>query len=179
MCVYLPGSVFSADVSSILQAQGYWASYNRPWFSDVYTQMGYAQLVRMHTCHQRISTTCGVCAPAWPVADSFVRVVFRVRRACQNVTYGPYLFGYSRYFRGEMFAREQVNIHALLDMQRVMSLNKWQTDVLSRNNSGFAISSRFDLSTYDPVPSLGFFYRGAWGAYGQSLPPTHHTTCTQ
>lgn len=129
----MPGSVYSRDVSSTLAAptaggigQGYWASYNRPFFPEVYTAMGYAGL---------------------------------------NATYGPYLFGYSEYFRAGIFRREQSNITTLAGMQHTMSLNEWQTDPWSRNNSGFAISSRFDLSTYDPLPWLEFFYRGAWGAY--------------
>lgn len=132
----MPGAVYQQDVSAILQEQGHWASYNRPFFAPVYTAMGYAAL----------NQTYGVDNPT-------------------NPSEGPYLFGYSRYFRALIFDREQKNISSLYDMQRVMSLNKWQTDPLSRNNSGFAISSRFDLSTYDPIPSLGFFYHGAWGAY--------------
>jgi hypothetical protein len=132
----LPGSFHNQDVTAILESQRHWASYNRPFFTPVYAAMGY----------QALNQTYGEDNPT-------------------NPTLGPYLFGYSRYFRALLFDREQKNISSLYDMQRVMSLNKWQTDPLSRNNSGFAISSRFDLSNYDPVPVLGFFYHGAWGAY--------------
>ena len=38
----LPGLVESADVTDVLQRQGYWASYNIPYFPRVYNLSGYA-----------------------------------------------------------------------------------------------------------------------------------------
>ena len=37
----IPGLVHSGDVSRILADQGYWGSYNIPFFQDVYNQSGY------------------------------------------------------------------------------------------------------------------------------------------
>lgn len=37
----MPGAVFTADVSDTLRTQSYWASYNRPYFRQIYNAMGY------------------------------------------------------------------------------------------------------------------------------------------
>lgn len=39
----MPGNVTSADVTPVLQQQGYFASYNIPFFSNVYSALGYAE----------------------------------------------------------------------------------------------------------------------------------------
>jgi hypothetical protein len=36
----LPGYIRTGDVTDILKSQKYWASYNSPYFSDVYTMSG-------------------------------------------------------------------------------------------------------------------------------------------
>jgi hypothetical protein len=40
----IPGLVHRADVTAVLSAQGYWASYNIPYFADVYALSGFAAL---------------------------------------------------------------------------------------------------------------------------------------
>jgi len=121
----MPGAMYSLDVSSVLRAQGFWSSFNRPYVQEVYDALGYSYL---------------------------------------NTTYGSYLFGYNGYFRQEMFAREAPRVSNLLGMQHTMRLNNWETDPWARNNSGWAISARWDLSRVpDPIPSLGWMGRGAHG----------------
>ncbi|KAF0720690.1 Aste57867_115 [Aphanomyces stellatus] len=38
----LPGHIKAADVSDVLNRQGYWASYNIPYFPEIYTTSGFA-----------------------------------------------------------------------------------------------------------------------------------------
>jgi hypothetical protein len=40
----MPGAVFSRDVSALVSRQSYWASFNRPYFTQVYEAMGYGVL---------------------------------------------------------------------------------------------------------------------------------------
>lgn len=39
-----PGLFLSADVTSVLRAQSYWPSYNRPYFERIFVDMGFAAL---------------------------------------------------------------------------------------------------------------------------------------
>jgi len=72
--------------------------------------------------------------------------------------------GYEGYFRAQIFAREAPRVHDLAGMQHTMRLNDWSSDPWSRNNSGWALSARWDLSvTEDPVPFLGWMGRGLHG----------------
>ena len=41
----IPGNVTSADVTDVLREQGYWASYNIPYFRNIYEVSGYPQAV--------------------------------------------------------------------------------------------------------------------------------------
>ncbi len=38
----MPGRVYRSDVTSTLSETGHWASFNRPYFAQVYEAMGYA-----------------------------------------------------------------------------------------------------------------------------------------
>jgi len=44
----IPGKVASADMTSWLLAQSYWASYNIPYFPDIYQQSGYLEMEKIH-----------------------------------------------------------------------------------------------------------------------------------
>jgi len=95
--------------------------------------------------------------------------------AVLNATWGaqfPYLFDqagpHSMNFRAQLYRREQSSILTLADMQRVQTLNEWQTDPLSHNNSGLAIAARFDLSPVSTMP-LGWFNRSARGMYDSKI----------
>lgn len=41
----MPGLVKAADVTDVLESQGYWASYNIPYFEELYVAMGYQALL--------------------------------------------------------------------------------------------------------------------------------------
>jgi hypothetical protein len=42
----IPGEVVTADVTNVLWDQGYWASYNIPYFPQLWETLGYASLVQ-------------------------------------------------------------------------------------------------------------------------------------
>jgi hypothetical protein len=42
----IPGDVVTADVTSVLISQGYWASYNIPYFPDLWNVLGYESLLQ-------------------------------------------------------------------------------------------------------------------------------------
>jgi len=44
----MPGAVVAADVTSVIIEQGYWASYNRPYFQAIYEGMGYAKTAEVY-----------------------------------------------------------------------------------------------------------------------------------
>lgn len=44
----IPGQVESADVTSVLQFQGYWPSFNIPYFKDLWYALGYGSLVAQY-----------------------------------------------------------------------------------------------------------------------------------
>ena len=65
-----------------------------------------------------------------------------------------------RYNRALLFQREQANILSVEDMQRVMRLNRWQTDPLSLGSSGNAIAARWDLGIQPEImPQLHWYLR--------------------
>jgi hypothetical protein len=44
----IPGATHSQDVSSVLRKQGYWASFNRPYFDDIRAASGHAAAQKSH-----------------------------------------------------------------------------------------------------------------------------------
>jgi len=44
----MPGATVAADVTSVLESQGYWGSYNRPYFEEVYEGLGYAKTAEVY-----------------------------------------------------------------------------------------------------------------------------------
>merc|ERR1719405_440631 len=44
----IPGLVHKEDISGILRRDGYWASFNRPYFSDIRDQSGHAAAQKSH-----------------------------------------------------------------------------------------------------------------------------------
>ena len=72
-----------------------------------------------------------------------------------------YVFSFKtddRYNRALLFHREQANILSVEDMQRVMRLNRWQTDPLSLGSSGNAIAARWDLDIQpEIIPQLHWY----------------------
>eukprot|EP00041_Stephanoeca_diplocostata_P032423 m.1037920 g.1037920 ORF g.1037920 m.1037920 type:complete len:599 (-) comp24146_c1_seq6:2586-4382(-) len=42
----IPGRVRAGDVTSVLRTQGYWPSYNIPYFADIFNASGYQELVK-------------------------------------------------------------------------------------------------------------------------------------
>jgi hypothetical protein len=47
----LPGLVIASDMTDTLVEQGYWASYNRPFYPEVYSLSNQSGLVREHGDH--------------------------------------------------------------------------------------------------------------------------------
>lgn len=44
----MPHMIHTASGSSVLDAQGFWASYNIPYFADIYNSSGYLQMFEKH-----------------------------------------------------------------------------------------------------------------------------------
>ncbi|XP_064459280.1 putative phospholipase B-like 2 [Ornithodoros turicata] len=44
----IPGTITSADVTSVLREQGYWASYNSPYFPNIFNKSGLPELVERY-----------------------------------------------------------------------------------------------------------------------------------
>jgi len=44
----MPGKVQSGDVTPVVNSMGYWPSYNRPYFPDIFDAMGYTKAVQAH-----------------------------------------------------------------------------------------------------------------------------------
>jgi hypothetical protein len=42
----MPGLIRAADVTQVLRQQGYWASYNVPYFEDIFKASGNEDMVR-------------------------------------------------------------------------------------------------------------------------------------
>ena len=149
----LPGIVARGDQSAVLAAQGYWGSYNIPFYPEIYKLSGYLQ---------------------------------------DYQEYGNF-YSYTKYARGEIFARNSSQISTLSDMMRMMRYNNYQTDPLSRiqNCSGapngecltpqtamLSIASRGDLMTVYPTdaeniqhygPLYGFLAQGCFGAIDSKI----------
>jgi len=53
ICETLPGKVISADMTHILN-YGYWPSYNRPYFPEVYNAMGYPEFYAKYVAQEFI-----------------------------------------------------------------------------------------------------------------------------
>ncbi|GAX78296.1 hypothetical protein CEUSTIGMA_g5738.t1 [Chlamydomonas eustigma] len=82
--------------------------------------------------------------------------------ASYNVPYFPRIYNLSGYPatknlhqtcpRAKLFAREQKNVVSLVDMKRVIRLNRFQQDDLSGGDPAHAIASRYDLEPLNLVP---------------------------
>jgi hypothetical protein len=53
----LPGLIVASDMTSTLAEQGYWASYNRPFYSEVFALSNQSGLVREHGDHFTYNNT--------------------------------------------------------------------------------------------------------------------------
>jgi hypothetical protein len=76
----LPGLIVASDMTSKLVEQGYWASYNRPFYDEVYALSNQSGLVREHGDHftynrtaravllRQLQVFCALCGSAAAVA---------------------------------------------------------------------------------------------------------------
>lgn len=72
-----PGSIFSVDATPVLVAQGYWASYNIPYFPELWKLLGYESLVQQYGAEGQ--------SDAAGIATSLQRSELSVRANCVSL----------------------------------------------------------------------------------------------
>jgi len=112
----IPGLVEGADVTDYL-VKGYWASYNVPFFQEVYDRSGYPQMM----------------ARAEAAADGSLGQL-----AGLSYQLAP---------RAQIFRRDAFTANDMPSLQRLMRSNNYKTDPYGHDDPWDAICSRGDLAS--------------------------------
>jgi len=126
----IPGFVKSRDVTPVLQRNGYWASYNRPFFKEVNERSMFEHYAE----------------------------------AKGNTAREKELFTYNQCPRAKIFAREQSKVTDLESLKRLMRLNSYLTDPISKGCPGTAIAARYDIPPISHNCDVGVKANGATDA---------------
>jgi len=65
-------------------------------------------------------------------------------------------FNYQHCARANIFRRDQSEVSSVSELKKLMRSNNYKSDPLSLKNPEFAISSRFDLDAFSPMPAGGY-----------------------
>lgn len=132
-----PGGIVYKDLTFRLFSQGYWVSYNKPFFPEVFNAMGFDRAVDAHGSYYSYDKN--------PRANIFRREIKK--------------------------AQDQGTSTSFDWIKKLIRMNKWQTDPLSRGIASFAIAGRYDLIPHPqrdlaemPCSGLGFIPK--WGIHG-------------
>jgi hypothetical protein len=148
----LPGHYTSADLSFVLQNASYWASYNIPYFPDIYRLSGNEQMFAQFGN-----------AFSWsecPRAQVYRRDHSSVTDL-EGLRFSNFLKNFSNFFSS--------------GIKKIQRSNRWQTDALSLGSAAGQISARADLNS----PFLGHSFAAFGGldckVADESMVPLLHT----
>jgi hypothetical protein len=117
----LPGLTQRDDVSAVLASQGFWSSYNIPYFSK-----------------------------SKKLKSNFNSLVYNLAGYPERKQKYGDDYDYKLCPRSKIFEREQKGVDSLKAFGRVLQYNQWQTDPFSSADPGKSISSRYDLRKINP-----------------------------
>ncbi|KAJ6239801.1 phospholipase b-related [Anaeramoeba flamelloides] len=103
----MPSLIKSKDVTDFINSKGYWGSYNIPYDTQVWTDLGYKDMEHK---------------------------------------FGPDDYSWSDCARAKIFNRNQSLVTDIKSTQRIMRLNDYLHDPLSKKNPEYAIADRSDLA---------------------------------
>ncbi len=127
----MPGFYQHSDLTPILRQSGYWASYNVPYFPEIYQVSGTAQMFRQYGD-----------AFSWSQCPR-AKIYRRDQAAVTNLAGKSYLMILNLIFFSYFFF--------VLGMKKIQRSNRWQTDSFSLGSGAGAVSARADLNS----PYLG------------------------
>jgi hypothetical protein len=122
VCFSAPGLYVFQDQSSYLSANGYWGSYNVPFY------------------------TRKICCFFFVGFNLEIEIWSYSGYAPMYAKYGN-AYSWSMCARAQIYRRDQHNVQTVQDLQKIQRYNKWQVDSLSLGDSCRGISARCDLNS--------------------------------